>query len=230
MTKKKPKKSMRGEVKVRWQERVNKCFAAWFSAQKENRRLSEMSDDKRPQEAFNRNRHELCVASGRFIREPKPPASVVSRVWSAIVAPLVSEIMPWPTANENAVDPSRYTTNPEADSIFRTLVFLKYGVTFRELILRSETDKEAHHNLLKAHKAWYRFRWENHLLQGMKLRFDLDHFQIILQGLDFGLKELDQTELAKCLDKICPCNQKHSAEYLKKLRTRIIKRCEELVK
>ncbi len=60
----------------------------------------------------------------------------------------------------------------------------------------------------------------------LKLKFSLDHFQIITEGLDFGFDKLTADELADCLDEICPCDQKHSPEYLKKLRTRIKQACD----
>jgi hypothetical protein len=63
----------------------------------------------------------------------------------------------------------------------------------------------------------------------MKLKFNWDHFGIILQGLDFGLNQLNEIELAACLNTICPCCQSHSEEYFKKLRARIRKACMKIV-
>jgi len=66
-------------------------------------------------------------------------------------------------------------------------------------------------------------------LGGLKLKFKYDHFVLMVQGLDFGLDKLNELELAACLNEICPCAQRHSVEYLKKLRALIQKTCKALV-
>ena len=53
---------------------------------------------------------------------------------------------------------------------------------------------------------------------------DLGH-AIAKRRLNFGLDDLTSDELADCLDEICPCGQKHSPEYLKKVRTQIKRAC-----
>ena len=62
----------------------------------------------------------------------------------------------------------------------------------------------------------------------LKMKFSLTHFGIIVQGLDFGLKKLNEEELAECLDEICPCSRTHSADYLKKLRAQMMRACKSL--
>jgi len=126
--------------------------------------------------------------------------------------------------------------NPEANSIFRTLVFMEHGITFRELVTRTETAEnakeaqEAHDMLLRVHGDWYRMRWKGRSFEAMKLKFNLDHFGIILGGIDYGLEKLNEAELADCLDDICPCGRwQHSVTYLKKLRGEILTACRDLV-
>ena len=117
--------------------------------------------------------------------------------------------------------------NPEASPSFRLLVFLKHGITFRDLIHQIDIlkDQAAHKKLMVVHRYYGRLLFK-HGFRELKLRFELD-FQILTQGLDFGLKELTPEELAECLDEICPCGRhKHSSEYLKKLRTRMKKACD----
>jgi hypothetical protein len=124
-----------------------------------------------------------------------------------------------------------YPENPESSGIFRILVFLKHGVTFRELIQQIDIDKNpsAHRKFMAVHRIYWR------LLSGIEfkdlnLKFELDHFGIIMQGVDFGIDKLTPDELAACLDEICPCGKKkHSLEYLKKLRTRIKQACNRLL-
>jgi hypothetical protein len=115
-----------------------------------------------------------------------------------------------------------YPQNPESSPIFRQMVFWKYGITFRELVYEIDINKnaDAHRRLMAVHRDYWR------LLSGvefknLKLKFAVEHFAIITQGSDFGLDALTPGELAECLDEICPCHQRHSPEYLKKLRVRI---------
>lgn len=125
---------------------------------------------------------------------------------------------------------SSYPQNPESSALFRTLVFLKYGVTFRELICEIATKKDsaAHRKLMSVHRDYWRFL-SGVPLQDMKLRFGSDHFHVVTQGFDFGFDRLTPEELADCLDEICPCSQKHSPDYLKKLRARIKHACLHLI-
>jgi len=120
--------------------------------------------------------------------------------------------------------------NPEASAVFRILVFLKYGVTFRELVrqIDIEIDPAAHKKLMAVHRDFWQMKTGSRI-QDMKLKFNWDHFDLIAQGLDFGFEILDASELAECLDEICACAKKHSPEYLKKLRARISRVCGQLL-
>jgi hypothetical protein len=141
-----------------------------------------------------------------------------------ITKPLDGEVWPWP---ENGEPGKAYITNPESCSIFRTLVFLKYGLTFRELVCELEHDPMAYEKWMRVHADYRRFRW-GRPPEKLKMKFNLTHFGIIMQGLDFGLKKLNEEELAECLDEICPCSRPHSADYLKKLRAEMIRACKSL--
>lgn len=232
----KSKEPRHRKTRLPWQQEVNPAFADWWRAQKENRKLGEISNEKEAEEAFHRNFRRMSVASRRFNQEPRRPGSIVDAVWSAILEPLDGEVWPWPISDPNIKLKDSYAQNPEASSIFRTLVFLEHGITFRELITRSETAqkaaeaREAHDMLLRVHRDWYRMRWGGRSFGAMKLRFNLDHFGIILGGIDYGLEKLNEAEVAECLDDICPCGRwKHSVAYLKKLKGEILAACRNLV-
>ena len=115
-----------------------------------------------------------------------------------------------------------YPVNPEGSPLFRMLVFLKHGVTFRELIRQVDIEKSqaAHRKLISVHRDYWRIL-TGAKFHDLKLKFNWDHFEVITHGLDFGLDGLDEYELADCLDEICPCRLKHSPTYLKKLRMTI---------
>jgi hypothetical protein len=122
-----------------------------------------------------------------------------------------------------------YPQNPESTGIFRMLVFLQYGVTFRELIRQIDVDKnpKAHRKLIAVHRNYWK------VLSGvpfnkLKLKFEADHFNIMVHGHAFGLHKLSSEELSDCLDEICPCGQRHSPDYFKKLRIRVKQACDLL--
>ena len=75
---------------------------------------------------------------------------------------------------------------------------------------------------MAVHRDYWKYR-NGANYENLKLKFS--HFGIIWQGLNFGFDALTPDELADCLDEICPCGQKHSPEYFKKLRTRIKRAC-----
>jgi hypothetical protein len=209
-----------------WRMRVNAAFVQYSLAGKANRALGGIQDESKRKEEFQRNFKELAAASHLLHAERQRIGnSEFANVNLEISKPLDGEVWPWPVNGEAG---KAYVTNPESDSFFRTLVFLKYGLTFRELVWELEQDPQTYRKWIRVHEDFYRFRWGKASLDDLKLKFKLTHFQIIVQGLDFGLKELNEWELADCLDEICPCAQKHSAEYLKKLRTRIINACRTL--
>lgn len=143
-------------------------------------------------------------------------------VWTEIIRPLDGD---GPFQGEAG---KRYIVNPEGSAFFRNLVFLKLGITFRELIMQVEMDPTAHMKLLRIHKEFYRFRWVTRGYKNLRLKFNLNHFSFLLQGMDWGLGELNEIELESCFNEICPCALRHSGEYLKKLRTQLKKACEHI--
>ncbi len=126
-------------------------------------------------------------------------------------------------ADRNAI---LYPVNPEGSGLFRFLVFLKHGITFRQLIRQVDIEKseDAHRKLMSVHRDYWRIQ-TGEKFGNLKLKFSWDHFDLITHGLDFGLNELDEHELADCLDEICPCRLRHSPAYLKKLRMAIKQIC-----
>jgi hypothetical protein len=185
--------------------------------------LGSISDEIERKKAWDRNYKELCLAS-RLINSERATIKNPEFGDVDIAKPLDGEVWPWPVNGQLG---KAYITNPESCPIFRTLVFLKYGITFRELVCQVKRDPKAYKKLMRVHEDYRRFRWGSSS-DRLKMKFNLTHFQIIIQGLDFGLKALNQEDLAECFDEICPCSKLHSSDYLKKLRTQIIKACRSL--
>jgi len=222
-------KARPGFIRQKWQERVHPTFQRYWIAQRKNRELPRSQDFAR---AFDEWYKEACVVSREMHKLDGCKPTVRATVWSAILRPLDFEDPPNTTltvTSENG-DAIGYPVNPEASGLFRTLVFLKYGITFRELIRQINIEKSsaAHRKLMLVHRLYWRSLTKEQF-EDLKLKFKLDHFQIITHGLDFGLGELDEYELAECLDRICPCLKKHSSSSLKKLRTGIKKACFGLI-
>jgi hypothetical protein len=210
----------------KWRERVSPVFVRYYRALKANAAIGGIKDRKAAKEAFDRQYKELCAATRSMNEEAAKIASSRGNDTGAdILKPLDGEVWPWPLTGESG---KAYLTNPEACSLFRTLVFLKYGVTFRELVTEIERNLKAYRKWIRIHEDYYRLRSGNRF-DDLQLKFNLTHFQVIVRGFAFGLKRLNQWELADCLDEICPCgSEQHSPEYLGKLRTRIGKALESL--
>jgi hypothetical protein len=201
---------------------VNPVFVRYYLALKANATIGKIKDQRASKTAFDRQWKELCAASRCMNEEMVKIASSPNFQPAAdILKPLDGEIWPWPVNGESG---KAYLSNPESCSFFRTLVFLKHGITFRELVTQIEKSPQAYRKWIRVHEDYYRLRFGKRSIENLQLKFNLTHFQVIDRGLAFGLKELNQWELADCLDEICPCgSRQHSAEYVGKLRTRIIK-------
>lgn len=203
-----------------WHPDVNEGFAEYWSALKNFNQIN-VSDWERRERA----RYENESASRRLAEEiPKLQNPIYANVWQEILKPLDGEV--WP----GSAEPGRgYAVNPESSSFFRTLVFLLLGTTFRELITELDRDPRVYPKLLKVHTAHYRFLTGGGSFRDLKLKFQIDHFSIMVQGLDFGLERLNQWQLANCFDEICSCGRhRHSVEGLKTFRTNVKKACARL--
>jgi hypothetical protein len=202
-----------------WRNRVSPAFSQYWNAIK-RQRVIDPNNKKASTKAFDEvaAASRLLHAEQSTIQEPK-----YGRLWHEITRPLDGEV--WPSSGEPG---KGYAVNPEASSFFRDLVFLKFGMTYRELITQMEKDEGAHRKLLRVHQDFYRFRWSGNGFRNLRLKFNLDHFQLLVQGLDFGLDTLNEWELGTCFNEICPCAQRHSGEYLKKLRARAKKYCAQV--
>jgi hypothetical protein len=212
-------------VRNEWRERVNSAFAKKWLADKSLRQLSKIPNDQQQSDAFHRALQELSLASNLlFTEESKLVDPIGPRVWRKVLEPLEGE------GKFEGLEPGRaYAVNPEACGMFRLLVFLKHGITFRQLILEIEQNHHQYPRLIDVHRDYYRMLTGRVPFGGLKLKFNYNHFTLMVQGLDFGLNKLNEFELAACLDEICPCAQRHSVEYLKRLRRLIRKTCEVLV-
>ena len=159
---------------------------------KNNRALPKIKDEKEGTRRFHEWFREMAAASraldkarGRLVN------SAAAKIQSAILKPLDIEgdeptSAPLPSTVGGEQGNGVYPQNPESSGIFRMLVFLKHGITFRELIRQVDIDKDpsAHRNLMTIHRIYWR------LLSGVEfkdlnLKFELDHFG--MQGFDFGL-------------------------------------------
>jgi hypothetical protein len=203
-----------------WSLGVNEGFSEYWRALKKFDQVN-VTDWERREQA----RNESEAASRRLAQEiPKLRNPNYANVWQEILKPLDGEV--WPGGGE----PGRgYAVNPESRSFFRTLVFLLLGTTFRELIAELDKDPRVYAKLLKVHTAHYRFLTGGGSFRDLKLKFQIDHFSIMVQGLDFGLETLNQWQLAKCFDEICSCGRhRHSVEGLKSFRTDVKKACKRL--
>jgi hypothetical protein len=212
-------------VRNEWRARVTSGFVRYWSAMRANHALARIRDRTEQKRAFRRSYEELIKASHDLQREQQKITDGISaKVWLAISALLDGE-----GEFRGGGSGKAYVTSPESNSLFRELVFLKYGITYRELMVEVEKNPSAYRDLLSVHNDFSRFLAGKLKMCDLKLKFRFIHFQMMVQGFDHGILDLNAWELASCYDEICPCGQKHSVDYLKKLRLRVYKACLRLL-
>jgi hypothetical protein len=227
-------KARPGFARSDWHGRVESAFVAYWSAMKKNRALSRIKNEEEADKKFHEWFSELAAAS-RALDEARGRIkdSLAAKIHQAVFQPLDLEGpigAQLPLTGHEHEETIIYAQNPESSAIFRQMVFLKYGVTFRELIRQIDIEKnpKAQRKLMAVHRDFWRLQ-SGIRFEDLKLKFSYKHFKITVDGVDFGLDVLTHDELADCLDEICPCGQKHSPEYFKKLRTRIKQACNRLL-
>ena len=222
----KRRKTAKSDPTNSWREKVEPVFVEWWSCQK---RAAELPKTKDPNK----------LAEWREdLDRLKPIIDEARQQKQRIAGPLFEEIYRGMKTETRAIAPERTehrvqmlaSENPESSEIFRLLVFLKYGLTFRELIVKVdfETSRGAHLKLMAVHGAYWKLLKEGfEAIDKLKLKFNARHFFIITDGLDFGMDKLTPEELADCLDEICPCGQPqpHSVDYFKRVRREIKQAC-----
>ena len=205
---------------------MHPAFIAWWLLQKKNLALLKIKNEKERDLKFKEWRKEASAVSRAFNQALSQVKDPVGReIWLRVERGLDTEGPMTVPAVSPGEEGKLYPENPESSLMFRQLIFWKYGITFRELIWQLDInhDPDAHRMLMAVHRDYWRLLTGGRF-EDLKLKFS-SHFGIIVQGLDFGVARLTAEELAECLDEICPCGQKHSPEYLKKLRSRIKQAC-----
>jgi hypothetical protein len=210
-----------------WRERVSPAFAAYWSSKKDLELFAgskEVGFKEKFASLWKRVQDTDQVLSMEIARLPNP---VSPRVWEAINAGLDG----FETAPKSTRPGMAYAINPESSALFRYIIFLKFGITYRSLITAQdlERDPKALKKLQKAHHDLFRLKSGQLSLSDLKLKFKFDHFVLMVQGLDLGLRKLNPIELSRCLDEICPCNKRHSIERMRKFRTSVKKAVEGLL-
>lgn len=221
-----------GFVRKGWTDRVDPAFVGYWSLRKENENLPKIQDERKAQQEFDQWFKRFSGANRAFneaVSRIKNP--IGAKIQSAVVKKLDTEgplvVPPAPPGQGAAI----YPENPESSDMFRKIIFLKHGITFRELIWQVDIEKNeaAHRKLMAVHRDYWRLLSGTTHYKDFKLKFSVDHLDLLTSGFDSGLDKLTPDELGDCLDEICPCEQKHSPEYLKKLRTRIRRVCERII-
>jgi hypothetical protein len=129
------------------------------------------------------------------------------------------------------VDAPEGGTMPEGQFVLGWLAFNKFGKSIGELIAGDAAgDEKSSRQLLSVQKAYQDWRYGKLDIINARFKLDSHHIQIMQAGLELGLRNLSPTELADCYDELCNCGEPHDPENIKKLRTRVIKLVDRLVK
>jgi hypothetical protein len=111
------------------------------------------------------------------------------------------------------------------------LAFNKYGKSIVELIQGdAAADEKSSRQLLSVQRDFQDWRYGKLDINKMRFKFDSRHILIMQTGLELGFRALSPVELADCYDEMCNCGKSHDPENMGKLRTRVIKIMDRLVK
>jgi hypothetical protein len=111
------------------------------------------------------------------------------------------------------------------------LAFNKFGKSIGELMEGDATgDEKSSRQLMSVQKAYQDWRYGKLDVNKMRSKFDSHHILVMQAGLELGLRDLSADELADCYDEMCNCGKPHDPENTNKLRTRVIKIMDRLVR
>jgi len=111
------------------------------------------------------------------------------------------------------------------------LAFNKFGKSIVELVQGdAAADEKSSRQLLSVQKAYQDWRYGKLDVNKMRFKLDSHHYQIMQAGLELGFRDFSPAELADCYDEMCNCGKSHDPENTNKLRTRVLKIMDRLVK
>jgi hypothetical protein len=130
-----------------------------------------------------------------------------------------------------AVDAPEGGTMSERQFRMGWLAFNKYGKSIVELVQSDAAgDEKSSRQLLGVQKAYQDWRYGKLDINKTRFKFDSHHILIMQTGLELGFRVLSPAELADCYDEMCNCGKPHDPENMKKLRSRVIKIMDRLVR
>jgi hypothetical protein len=111
------------------------------------------------------------------------------------------------------------------------LAFNKFEKSIVELVGGNAAgDEKSSRQLLSVQRDFQAWRYGKLDVNKMRFKFDNHHILIMQAGLELGLRDLSPDELADCYDELCNCGKTHDPENMNKLRARVIKIIDRLVK
>src|SRR5208283_3305211 len=120
-----------------WRGQVSQAFVQFWFTEKQNRAVPLVLGEEQSKKRFQERSAASRLLHEELARIKKP---IAPQVWAAILQPLDGEVWPSPPFSRPGEPVTIYWENPEASTTFRILTFLKYGVTFRELISKIEAS------------------------------------------------------------------------------------------
>jgi hypothetical protein len=111
------------------------------------------------------------------------------------------------------------------------LAFNKYGKSIVEVVQGDAAgDEISSRQLLSVQKAYQEWRYGKLDVNKMRFKFDSHPILIMQAGLELGFRALSLAEIADCYGEMCNCGKSHDPENMNKLRARVIKIMNRLVK
>jgi hypothetical protein len=220
-----PKKRRKPRIKIpestqsKWREKVHPYFIRMLEYNNHVMKLVASPDEADRKEGQ------------RLMHNPPPElAEETDRMHDAIPASERAEHDAY-LSIYGAVDAPEGGTMSEGQFALGWLAFNKFGKSIVELAAGDAAgDMRSSTQLMSVQRDYQAWRYGKLDINKMHFKFDSHHIQIMMAGLKLGLRGLSPAELADCYDELCNCRKPHDPENLKKLRARVIKIVDRLVK
>lgn len=215
----KPRINIPESTKTKWRGKVHPFFIRMLEYNNQVAKLRASPNEADQKEAQ------------RLTREPPPKLAAEANRMHDAIPPSERPQHDAYLSIFGAVDAPEGGTMSEGQFTMGWLAFNKFGKSIVELKRGDAAgDEKSSRQLLSVQKAYQAWRYGKLDVNKMSFKFDSHHILIMQAGLELGLRDLTPNQLADCYDEMCNCGKAHNPENINKLRTRVIKIMDRLVK
>jgi hypothetical protein len=215
----KPRMKVPESTQTHWREKVHPFFVRMLEYNNQVTKLRSSPNEADQKEAL------------RLTHEPPPELAAEAERMHDAIPPSERPQHDAYLSIYGVKDAPEGGTMSEGQVALGWLAFNKFGKSIVELIEGDAAgDEKSSRQWMSVQRDFQAWRYGKLDINKMRFKFDSQHIQIMQAGLELGLRELTPDELADCSDDLCNCGKTHDPENMKKLRARVIKIMDRLVR